>query len=184
MVQAVTGDDYDSLCDGTYDAKVDVPPFVPALDDPFGGTADAWPDPTEGSRGGLGFRGDGSVPFVVLVTDRASRDADSTDRDLGTTPGGCPDDAGLSDVYAAFVAEGAVPIVAVVTTVPGGGETEGYERLAAQVALRPDHDPGGSSRTSAVRSPPEPTRAAPTPSTWRCTAASPRRATSRRSRSC
>ena len=94
--QAVTGDGYDLDCDGTYDSSTDVRPFLSSKSDPFagkGGQAYNPLDDSTGDVGGMGFRAT-SVPILLLVTD-----ADMRDPDAGyAVPGGCPGEAGMSDV--------------------------------------------------------------------------------------
>ena len=94
--QAVTGDGYDLDCDGTYDSSEDVRPFLSSKDDPFGGKggqAYNSTDDSTGDIGGMGFRAS-SVPIILLVTD-----ADMRDPEAGyDVPGGCPGEAGMSDV--------------------------------------------------------------------------------------
>jgi hypothetical protein len=96
--QAVTGDGYDLGCDGTYDASEDVSPFVASKDDPFGGKGGQAYDITDdstGELGGMGFRAS-AIPILLLVTD-----ADMRDPEAGyAVPGGCPGEAGMSDVIA------------------------------------------------------------------------------------
>ncbi len=94
--QAITGDGYDLGCDGSYSASKDVLPFVSSKDDPFaGGGGQAYNplDDTTGELGGMGFRAS-AIPILLLVTD-----ADMRDPEAGyDVPGGCPGEAGMSDV--------------------------------------------------------------------------------------
>ena len=94
--QAVTGDGYDLDCDGAYDSSTDVLPFLSSKSDPFagkGGQAFDSTDDSTGDVGGMGFRAS-SVPILLLVTD-----ADMRDPEAGyAVPGGCPGEAGMSDV--------------------------------------------------------------------------------------
>jgi hypothetical protein len=94
--QAVTGAGYDLDCDGTYSASEDVLPFISSKTDPFGGKGGQAYNPLDdstGDVGGMGFRAS-SVPIILLVTD-----ADMRDPDAGyAVPGGCPGEAGMSDV--------------------------------------------------------------------------------------
>ena len=105
IYQAMTGVGYDLGCDGTFDPKADVLPFLSSGRDPFGGLAgqayDA-SDKTTGKEGGMGFRAR-STPVVIVVTD-----ADLRDPDAGyPVPGGCPGEAGSSDVIASMNARNA-----------------------------------------------------------------------------
>lgn len=104
LYQGLTGKGYDQNCDGLYNdsALTDVLPFIATTDDPFGGAAGEAQDPdTEGTGtlGGFGFR-EGMLPIIVYATDAPLRDADSTDY---MTPGGCPGDAGATDVVSAAI---------------------------------------------------------------------------------
>ncbi|MCK6504110.1 hypothetical protein L6R53_12030 [Myxococcota bacterium] len=97
LYQALTGVGYDQDCDGRLDTTDDVPPFLASASDPFGGSAAESYDPGTvgiGTRGGLGFR-DGAVPVLVYITDNYLRDDDVSSYG---TPGGCPGDAGASEV--------------------------------------------------------------------------------------
>lgn len=96
IYQAMTGVGYDLTCDGSFDARADVLPFLSSTSDPFGGTAGQAYDPRDrstGLEGGMGFR-PRSTPVLLVVTD-----ADLRDPDAGyPVPGGCPGEAGSSDV--------------------------------------------------------------------------------------
>lgn len=108
IYQAATGAGYDQNCDGRYDASTDMLPFIASAGDPFGGTAGEGYDastPGTGDGGGMGFR-EYSLPVIVLATDNYMRDPESTNRSYNGTPGGCPIDAGNSDVVNAFLANG------------------------------------------------------------------------------
>lgn len=97
LYQALTGAGYDQDCDSTYDSADDVLPFLSSSGDPFGGSSTDSYDATTagiGTRGGLGFRS-GALPVLVYITDNYLRDADNP---TYGTPGGCPLDAGESDV--------------------------------------------------------------------------------------
>lgn len=94
LVQALTGRGYDQDCDGVLDPDTDVPPFKASDTDAFGGTV---PGVGGGGDGGFGFR-DGQLPVIVYATNYELRDADDP---RYNTPGGCPKDAGLSDVVQA-----------------------------------------------------------------------------------
>jgi hypothetical protein len=94
--QAITGEGYDLDCDGTYSASKDVLPFISSKDDPFGGDGGQAYNPLDdstGEVGGMGFRAS-AIPILLLVTD-----ADMRDPEAGyAVPGGCPGEAGMSDV--------------------------------------------------------------------------------------
>lgn len=98
VYQAASGAGYDQNCDGSYDSSTDVPPFSSDPSDPFGGSVEAYSSssPGGGNIGGFGFR-DFALPVIFYVTDNAMRDPEAG---YGT-PGGCPLDAGGSDVIAA-----------------------------------------------------------------------------------
>ncbi len=105
LYQALVGDGYDQNCNGSYDSSDDVRPFVDSADDAFSGGESGVYDastPGIGTGGGLGFR-DGATPVLVYITDNYLRDPD----DGYGTPGGCPLDAGSSDVVAAASDAGA-----------------------------------------------------------------------------
>ncbi|MEC8194712.1 MAG: thrombospondin type 3 repeat-containing protein [Myxococcota bacterium] len=98
VYQAASGTGYDQNCNGSYDSGTDVPPFLADGSDPFGGAIESYNSavPGGGTIGGFGFR-DFALPVIFYVTDNAMRDPESG---YGV-PGGCPDDAGKSDVIAA-----------------------------------------------------------------------------------
>ena len=95
--QGLTGTGYDLDCDGLYDVGYDVLPFIASPTDPFGGLAGQ--SGTAG-RGGFGFSED-KLPVIVYATNYEMRDADDA---RYNTPGGCPQDAGMSDVASAMTA--------------------------------------------------------------------------------
>ncbi len=99
LYQAATGAGYDQDCDGSYDNSTDVKPFIATTDDPFGGSGGQFYDSTDdstGELGGFGFN-DYALPIIVHATDNYLRDPENG---YGT-PGGCPQDAGFSDVVSA-----------------------------------------------------------------------------------
>ena len=109
LYQAASGAGYDLDCDGTYDAQLDVYPFVASADDPFGGSGGEWYDSSTvdgGTAGGFGFR-DYALPVVVLASDNYLRDPESSNSYYNGTPNGCPMDAGMSDAENAFLDLGA-----------------------------------------------------------------------------
>ena len=98
VYQAASGAGYDQNCNGSYDSGTDVPPFMASGSDPFSGAVEGYSagSPGGGTIGGFGFR-DFALPIIFYVTDNQMRDPEAG---YGT-PGGCPDDAGKSDVIAA-----------------------------------------------------------------------------------
>ncbi len=114
LYQAATGNGYDMSCDGAYDASEDVLPFLADTSDPFSGTGGQTYDASvegAGTLGGMGFR-EGSFPIVVLATDYDLRDSDSA----YSAPGGCPLDAGHSDVVSALSSLGGFLVGVLQTT--------------------------------------------------------------------
>jgi hypothetical protein len=100
LYQGASGVGYDQNCDRAYDPSTDVQPFLSSTADPFGGAAgsaysSSWTG--GGASGGFGFR-DYALPVIVYATDYDLRDPDAG----YPTPGGCPNDAGQSDVVAAL----------------------------------------------------------------------------------
>ena len=119
LYQAITGDGYDQSCDGSYDATTDVPPYIASSSDPFGGGGGESYDASladTGTRGGMGFR-DYALPIIIFGTDNYLRDPDSSNGSYNSTPGGCPLDAGQSDVVVALEDLGGYIIGANVTGV-------------------------------------------------------------------
>src|SRR5678816_1972592 len=99
MYQAATGQGYDQDCDGSYDGSTDVKPFIAIAGDPFGGKGGQFYDSTDESTGvfgGFGFN-DYALPIIVEATDNNLRDPENG----YPSPGGCPQDAGFSDVVGA-----------------------------------------------------------------------------------
>jgi len=99
LFQAALGRGYDQYCNGSYEQRTDVLPFVNSPTDAFGGAVQGTYDstfPGTGSIGGAGFR-EGSVPIIVYTTDADMRDADAG----YSTPPACSNPAGASDVEAA-----------------------------------------------------------------------------------
>jgi hypothetical protein len=100
IYQGASGVGYDQDCDRTYDSPTDVQPFLSSSTDPFnGGGGQHWSsaDSGGGLNGGFGFR-DYALPVIVFATDYDLRDPDNG----YPSPGGCPGDAGQSDVVAAL----------------------------------------------------------------------------------
>lgn len=99
LYQGLTGIGYDQNCGRTYNSDTDVKPFIASSSDPFGGGGGQFRTGSYaggGTRGGFGFR-EYALPVIVYVTDNYLRDPESG---YGA-PGGCPGDAGRSDVIAA-----------------------------------------------------------------------------------
>lgn len=98
VYQAASGAGYDQDCNGSYSSGTDVPPFMASSTDLFSGAVEGYNAsvPGGGSIGGFGFR-DFALPVIFYVTDNAMRDPEAG---YGT-PGGCPIDAGKSDVISA-----------------------------------------------------------------------------------
>lgn len=104
LYQAASGMGYDQNCNGTYDSEDDVLPFLDDPADAFGGGEGESYDSTlagSGTRGGFGFR-DYSLPIIIYATDNYMRDPEHASSSYNGTPGGCPQDAGSSDVASAL----------------------------------------------------------------------------------
>ena len=158
LYQALTGAGYDLNCDTVYDPLVDVQPFLASATDPFGGLGGQAYDATDsssGTLGGMGFR-EGSQPILLLVTD-----ADMRDPEAGyPVPGGCPGEAGASEVVAAATAMSAT-LIGLDTA---GLATEQMEALATATGsmydtgsggLQPlgfDYDPGDADQVALITS--------------------------------
>ena len=109
LYQTLVGEGYDMDCDGEYDSRTDVLPFIPDPGDPFGGSESGTIDLTDdftGTLGGVGFR-DGARPFIVYFASSYLRDPESGSTTYGGSPDGCPIDAGESDVVSAATERGA-----------------------------------------------------------------------------
>ncbi len=108
LYQGASGVGYDQNCNRGYNSDTDVLPFLADASDPFGGTGGQHFSSTSsggGLNGGFGFR-DYALPVLVYATDYDLRDPDNG---YGA-PGGCPGDAGESDVVAALSDVGAYVI--------------------------------------------------------------------------
>jgi hypothetical protein len=100
LYQGASDVGYDQDCNGSYNSSTDVLPFLSSSSDPFGGTAGQHYNSSYaggGSSGGFGFR-DYALPVLVYATDYDLRDPDNG----YPAPGGCPTDAGQTDVVAAL----------------------------------------------------------------------------------
>lgn len=109
LYQTLTGGGYDQNCNGRFDNNTDVKPFMASGSDPFGGAGGQGYDssvPGTGTDGGVGFR-PYALPVIVYATDAHMRDPDASSGSWRGTPGGCPTDAGSSDVISAANAIGA-----------------------------------------------------------------------------
>ena len=116
LYQALSGAGYDQNCGRSYNADTDVLPFIASAGDPFagaGGQARTGAYAGGGMVGGMGFR-DYALPIVVYATDNFLRDSEGG---YGT-PGGCPGDAGASDVIRAAADTGAYLIGIGVGSIP------------------------------------------------------------------
>jgi hypothetical protein len=140
LYQSLTGVGYDQGCDGGYDATTDVMPFTSSATDPFTGGGGEFYDATltgGGMVGGFGFREE-SLPVILYATDNRFRDAD--DPATYGTPGGCPMDAGQSDVEEAVADVGARLIgIATQSTTP----LSEIEELALSTGSLYDEDGDG-----------------------------------------
>jgi hypothetical protein len=100
IYQGASGEGYDMNCDRSFDSSTDVQPFLASATDPYGGSAGQHYSSSGsggGLNGGFGFR-DYALPVIVFATDYDLRDPDNG----YPGPGGCPQDAGESDVVAAL----------------------------------------------------------------------------------
>lgn len=103
LYQTMVGGGYDQNCDGRFSSTTDVKPFIASSSDPFGGSGgETYNSSTAGAGtvGGIGFR-DYTLPVIVYATDAHLRDPESSSRTYNASPGGCPRDAGQSDVVSA-----------------------------------------------------------------------------------
>jgi hypothetical protein len=138
LFQAASGNGYDQNCDGRYAAGTDVQPLRSTSGDPFSGAGGSARDPSVpggGEIGGFGFRDD-ALPIIVYATDNYLRDPESG---YGS-PGGCPRDAGSSDVISAVTGIGA-RLIGVDTS---GTPTTQMNELADATGSLADLDGGGS----------------------------------------
>ncbi len=109
LYQAASGAGYDLNCNGSYDATLDIYPFIADASDPFSGSGGEWYDsttPDGGVIGGFGFR-EYALPVIVQASDNYFRDPESSNGAYNSVPNGCPIDAGFSDAVTAFTDLGA-----------------------------------------------------------------------------
>ena len=138
LYQAASGLGYDQNCNGIYDSATDVRPYLVSADDPFdggGGQSFSAVSSGGGELGGFGFR-DYALPVMVYATDNYLRDPEAG---YGT-PGGCPLDAGQSDVVDAIAQLGGYTV-----GVMAGGwtSTAQMETLAEATGSMADTDGDG-----------------------------------------
>lgn len=101
LYQALTGAGYDQNCNTIFDERQDVRPFDADPEDPFGGIGGEHNDestPGGGELGGMGFR-EHALPVIIYAADDLLKDMD--DADSYAMAYGCPQDAGMTDVFAA-----------------------------------------------------------------------------------
>ena len=148
LYQAATGEGYDTNCNGTFNSG-DVKPFVQNAADAFGGNESGTYISTTsggGSEGGMGFR-EGVLPIIIYATDNELRDPDGS---YGS-PGGCNQDAGMSDTVSALNDMGAVVIGVGVNVSSGSRVISQMETLATAVGSTADLDGNGTLEPAVVR---------------------------------
>ncbi len=148
IYQGLTGNGWDLGCDGRYDPREDVPPWAPRPDDAFGGTAAGAGTGDPEGRGGFGF-GPGRVPVILYATNYELRDADDPVR-YGT-PGGCPDDAGMTSVATASHDLGARLVGVGVNVAERGHTITQMQALAERTGSVADLDGDGRVEPAALR---------------------------------
>ena len=138
IYQAASGAGYDQGCDGSYSSSTDVPPFLSDPSDLFGGAVQGYDSslPGGGTIGGFGFR-EFALPVIIYAIDNILRDPEAG---YGS-PGGCPTDAGRSDVIAAVTGIGARLIGMAVNW--GGGYSQMVD-LANSTSSYADTDGDGA----------------------------------------
>ena len=140
LYQASRGLGYDQNCNGIFDSSTDVKPFLATADDAFSGTGGQSYNSTDsggGFIGGFGFR-DYALPVMVYATDNYLRDPE----DGYGTPGGCPLDAGSSDVVDAINELGGYT-VGIASSSWGSGPVGQMETLAEATGSMADTDGDG-----------------------------------------
>jgi len=149
LYQGATGTGYDQDCDGNLDGSTDVPPFIAWGGDAFSGTeAGVFNEEIEGTGelGGFGFRED-VLPILIIATDADMRDNDDT---RYRTPGGCPDDAGMSGVLGALSALRAKVIGVGVNFGSSAFAWSQMEALAAGTGSEGDMDGDGTTEPAVI----------------------------------
>ncbi len=139
LYQALSGAGYDMSCNHSYDASKDVRPFIASGADPFnGGGGQNYNSgvPGIGTGGGMGFR-PYALPVIVYVTDNYMRDPENG---YGS-PGGCPGDAGQSDVVSAA---GSLNATLIGISVSGSTPVAQMNTLANQTGSLADTDGDGA----------------------------------------
>jgi hypothetical protein len=132
LYQAANGLGYDQNCNGIYDSATDVKPFLASSDDPFsggGGQSFSSVSSGGGELGGFGFR-DYALPVMVYATDNALRDPEAG---YGT-PGGCPFDAGQSDVVDAIAELGGYTVGVMTSGYMGTSQMEALAEATGSMA--------------------------------------------------
>jgi hypothetical protein len=141
LYQGATGAGYDQNCNSVYDSTTDVLPFLATPDDPYAGSAGQGFSATSsggGELGGFGFR-DYALPVLVYATDNELRDPEAG---YGT-PGGCPMDAGHSDVVDAINELGGYTVGIMTSSWGGGGPLAQMEAIATGTGSMADTDGDG-----------------------------------------
>jgi hypothetical protein len=149
LYQGLAGTGYDHNCNGEYNSDLDVLPFIAAATDPFGGLGGEQQNPDTldgGAIGGFGFR-EGMLPIIIYATDAPLRDADDGDY---ATPGGCPRDAGMTNVINAATALNARLIGVGVNVMPSDESYRQMETLAEATGSYADLDGDGSAEPAVV----------------------------------
>jgi hypothetical protein len=142
IYQAASGAGYDQNCNTAYENGTDVLPFIADSYDPFLGTGGQSISATSsggGEIGGFGFR-DYALPVIVYATDNNLRDPDAG----YPSPGGCPMDAGSSDVVESVADIGGYLIGIAASSWSSGPITQ-MEDLAAATGSFADTDNDGVS---------------------------------------
>ena len=138
VYQGASGMGYDQNCNTVYDTSTDVRPFLADSEDPYGGLGgQSWSakPPGGGELGGFGFR-EFALPILLYATDNYLRDPENG---YGV-PGGCPLDAGFSDVVSSLSDLGGYVIGVCTSTLC----TPQMETLAAATGAYADTDGDGA----------------------------------------
>ncbi len=145
VYQALSGAGYDMNCNNSFDSSKDARPFIASGGDPFNGGGGQNYDagiPGIGTGGGMGFR-PYALPVLVYVTDNYMRDPENG---YGS-PGGCPGDAGQSDVVAAA---GALNSTLIGIAVSGSLPLAQMNSLATRTSSYADTDGDGAADDALV----------------------------------